>query len=49
MDIEAKETKEFRFLKWVIFSVTKRTSGKVIENAPVFVLDKEYFQREFKN
>lgn len=49
MDIHTEETKAFKFFKWVVFSITVKTSTKTVENAPLFILDKEYFQREFKN
>ena len=49
MEIEINETKAFKFFKWIVFSVTTHTTTKSIENAPLFILDKEYFQREFRN
>ena len=43
------QTKEFKFFKWVVFSVVTIKSKKEIENTPVYILDKEYYKREFLN
>jgi len=49
MKVIIEEKTEIKFFKWVILSKTTIHNSKVIENEPLWIDNKEYFEREFKN
>ena len=47
MQIIVEEETKIKFFKWVILSKTVVRKNKVIENEPVWLNNKEYFEKEF--
>lgn len=48
MKVIIEETTQIKFFKWVILSKTVIKNQKVVENEPIYLSNKEYFEREFK-
>ena len=47
MKVIIEEKTQIKFFKWVILSKTTVKNQKVIENEPIYLSNKEYFEKEF--
>ena len=47
MKVIIEEKTQIKFFKWVILSKTTIKNHKVVENEPIYINNKEYFEREF--
>lgn len=49
MKILIEEKTIIKFFKWVILTKTIIKDQKIISNEPIYLNNKEYFEREFNN
>jgi len=47
MQVKIEEKTEIKFFKWTIISKTLIHNSKTMENEPVWVNNREYFEKEF--
>lgn len=47
MKVIIEEKTQIKFFKWVILSKTIIKDTKIVENEPIYINNKEYFEKEF--